>query len=85
MATSSPPDVRPGQVWASTDPRAEGRTVRVLRLAPGGLLARVVVLTLARNATSGAGRQHWVLVRRFRPTSRGYVLLADARRAPAAS
>lgn len=47
-STSETPEVEPGQVWADSDPRSAGRTVRVVELdvnARGQQVARVVTLT----------------------------------------
>lgn len=83
-------EVRPGQVWADNDPRAKGRTIKVLSLVEergqGGLCplqgparyARCIVLTDADEASlRTAGRIAWIKLSRFRPTSNGYRLVSD--------
>jgi hypothetical protein len=69
-------EVRPGQVWADNDPRAKGRTFRVIERLPNG--ARCVVLTDREGAkVSRVGWEFLCLARRFRPTSSGYRLVED--------
>ena len=78
--------VRPGQVWADNDPRATGRTLRVIRIedhihTAGSLTGKVsyavcTVLTPPANYPKGrVGQQVTIRVSRMRPTSTGYRLV----------
>lgn len=73
LTPSSPPlpDVQPGQVWVSCDPRDNGRQLKVQEVVldvPQGVEPYAVVRTLA-------GRRQ-VKLRRFKPTRSGYRLQA---------
>jgi hypothetical protein len=63
------PQVRPGQVWADNDKRAEGRTLRVD--AVFGATARLY------GNSDRRGKRVQVAVRRMRPTSSGYRLVSE--------
>jgi hypothetical protein len=82
--------VRPGQVWADNDWRAEGRTLRVEAIQDGK-----AICTILTNPTSIQERldrpsqadpwvrdvrnkQTRIRLDRFRPTSTGYRLVQDA-------
>jgi hypothetical protein len=83
------PQVRPGQVWADNDKRAEGRTLRVD--AVFGATALCTVLTNSNNVqrtldtgtarlygnSDRRGKRVQVAVRRMRPTSSGYRLVSE--------
>lgn len=71
-------EIRPGQIWADNDWRAEGRTVRILRVEHTH--AVVTVLTARLNAQPGerdraVGAERRIRLDRFEPTSTGYRLI----------
>jgi hypothetical protein len=76
------PAPEPGQIWADNDPRCEGRQVRIT--AVDGTHATVeLIATRDRPLLTGQkpapiGRQTRILLRRFKPTSTGYRLVANA-------
>lgn len=88
MSESQLPDVRPGQVWADNDKRAEGRTLRVDRIEGGKACCTILTDADYVQREREAGRGAWVVDRvgkstkisltRFRPTSTGYRLIKDA-------
>ncbi|MFF5261337.1 hypothetical protein ACFY4C_20535 [Actinomadura viridis] len=78
--------VRPGQIWADNDKRAEGRTVRIERVDGDRVLCRVLTNSTDTQAQLDAGSP-WVRDRRgkttsirldrFKPTNTGYRLIHD--------
>jgi len=80
-------EVRPGQLWADNDARAEGRTLRVDRIA-GDYAVCTVLTNSALNqaaldegkswARDMRGRPATILLRRFRPGRSGYTLIKEA-------
>ena len=74
--------VRAGQIWADNDPRRQGkRKVRIERFEGEGE-EQVAVVTITetdapKHTGSGVGAVKKIKVRRFRPTSNGYVLAGE--------
>lgn len=82
-------EVRVGQVWEDNDHRCKGRTMRVDKIWFG-----IAVCTILTNSDEvqrlldeghdwyrgqdSRGRRTEIAVRRMRPTSTGYRLVADA-------
>lgn len=64
-------DVRVGQVWADNDYRSEGRTVMVMEIVGDSAICSVA---FGNNKTR---KRTKILLRRFRPNSTGYRLIAD--------
>lgn len=80
VGTNLPPKVRPGQVWADNDPRAEGRTLRVVEVTEVRALCEVISQSQAPgfvHATDTRGRLTRIALARFRATARGYRLVQD--------
>lgn len=80
IVVGAPPTVRPGQVWADADPRAEGRTLRVVQVSEVRVLCEVVTpYTEGRlpEARDTRGRRTRIALDRFRPGARGYRLVQD--------
>jgi hypothetical protein len=86
------PDVRVGQVWTDNDPRAEGRTLKVLEIKRRQYMATAswryqqfegdfalcqVLTERMGTRKSQLGRKVWIRVDRMRPTATGYRLVAD--------
>lgn len=85
--------VKPGQIWADNDPRCSGRTMRVDDIKFSSRMGcDVAVCTILTNADGRQrkidqgdpwfrdmrGTQTEVAIRRMRPTSSGYRLVAEA-------
>jgi hypothetical protein len=69
--------VRPGQVWADSDKREAGRTVRVERVECQYAYCRVLTPRDA-NPLGRIGHEVRILIDRMRPTSTGYRLVSEA-------
>lgn len=82
-------EVRVGQVWADNDWRAEGRTIKVVSV--DATHATCVTLTNDNKTqewldnpdapkwyrpSDRRGKETRILLRRFKPTSTGYVLIS---------
>ena len=69
----NPHGVRVGQVWEDNDYRSRGRKLMVMRVEvdPAGREPYAEV-------TDTAGRRRYIKLRRFRPNSTGYMLVADS-------
>jgi len=78
MTENTPPDVRPGQVWADNDPRSAGRTFRVISITAGGRVQCVVLTPPTAWPATRVGHSVSIAARRLRPTARGYRLVSDA-------
>lgn len=92
-AERAAPQVRVGQIWADSDKRAAGRTLRVDEIRPNPI-GHIALCTILTNATEvqqqlddpnsgyrgqdARGKQTRIAVRRFTPTSTGYRLIQDA-------
>lgn len=79
--------VKPGQIWADNDKRAEGRTVRVERIEDGKAVCTVLTNRDAAQreldrgsawCTDMRGKTTRISLARFRPTNTGYRLVQDA-------
>jgi hypothetical protein len=72
-------NVKPGQIWADSDPRSAGRTLRVVRVEGG----KAVCTVLTNSDATGWARRDMrgtttrVSVSRMRPTRTGYRLISD--------
>jgi ABC-type phosphate transport system auxiliary subunit len=78
--------VKPGQIWADNDKRAEGRTVRVERIEDGKAVCTILTNRDAtqRDLDRGSawvndmrGRTTRIALSRFKPTNTGYRLVQD--------
>jgi hypothetical protein len=70
-------DVKSGQLWADSDPRSAGRTVRVHHIE--GDKAVCVVRTNADDATTDrVSTTTRIALRRFADNARGYRLIEEA-------
>ena len=78
------PDVKPGQIWADSDPRSAGRTLRVDRIEGGKAVCTILANADStqwridrddRTARDMRGRTTRISLARFRPTSTGYRLV----------
>lgn len=85
--TTTTTPVRPGQLWAATDPRHRGRTLRVQEIVGDKALCVVVSNTDRLQAAVNAGapgradmRGRFTRIRldRLRPNRTGYRLVKDA-------
>ncbi|MGI5274718.1 DUF6354 family protein [Nonomuraea sp. CA-218870] len=73
------PNVRPGQVWMDNDKRSEGRRVRVIEVDDThATVVGVDIRGLPDSRNRVAARRTRIRLDRFRPTSTGYRLVADA-------
>ena len=84
-------DVKPGQIWADSDPRSAGRTLRVERIegdkAVCTILTNITEMQNALDECAEKGLRTWVKdmrgkttrisLSRFKPMSTGYRLLED--------
>jgi hypothetical protein len=67
------------QIWEDTDPRAQGRRIRIIEVDPDNARARGRVLSVSRNVSEGqiGRRTRWIKFSRFRPGNRGYRLISN--------
>lgn len=82
------PQVEPGQVWADNDNRCKGRTIRVDSIDGDRAVCTVLTNPTSTqeridrgdqsNIQDTRGKQTRISLRRFRPTSTGYRLLANS-------
>jgi hypothetical protein len=78
------PDVRLGQVWADNDKRSAGRHVKVVGFTDyDRRIPRKAVVALCTAdgqviRINGKDTRTRITITRFRPTSSGYRLVADA-------
>lgn len=73
--------VKPGQVWRDNDPRAVGQYERHIEVLEVGEDSASVRGISTEEFPSGSrvplGRNRVILLRRFKPTRSGYVLVRD--------
>lgn len=67
--------VQPKQVWRDDDPRGYGRLLRIEEVTDTH--AVVVQISSRTTGTQQIGRRSRILLRRFKPGSHGYSLVAD--------
>jgi hypothetical protein len=67
MSQKEIPDVKVGQIWADDDIREQGRTLEIVAVEDGRVVAR----------SSRTGRTTTIRQDRFRPSGRGYRLVKD--------
>jgi hypothetical protein len=75
--------VEPGQVWADSDPRSAGRTLRIERIDGGKAVCTILTNSDATNVDSPhqrdmRGKTTRISLTRFKPTSTGYRLTEEA-------
>lgn len=72
------PEVRVGQIWQDNDPRADGRTIRIVEVDATHATVELVSQRAVGHQQAKPGRRSRIRLDRFRPTSTGYRLVEDA-------